>query len=77
MIKGQNIYVVADHGFHVDELEFLREENSLVYARFRGQGGRGSPSPRRFVYETRREAYEEAARLLEERAKEHRESAYV
>lgn len=75
MTKGQTIYVIENHGFHVDELEFLREENGMVYARFRSQSGRGHPHPKRFVYEDRREACLEAARLLEERANEHRESA--
>jgi len=28
--KGQ---IIDDHGFHMDELEFLREENSLVTQR--------------------------------------------
>lgn len=75
MTKGQTIYVIDNHGFYVDELEFLREENGIVHARFRSQSGRGHPHSKRFVYEDRTEAYLEAARLLEERADEHRESA--
>lgn len=75
MKKGQTVYLIDVHGVDVLEREFLRDDNVFVYARRKGEPGRGSSHPKLFAYENRQDAYEEAARRLEARAEEHRREA--
>lgn len=75
MKKGQTVWLIEHDGSKVMEREFLREDNLFVYWRYRGEKGRGSSHPKMFAYDNGREAYLEAARLLENKAGEYREMA--
>lgn len=42
MKKGQTVYLIDVHGVDVLEREFLRDDDVFVYARYKGESGRGS-----------------------------------
>lgn len=70
----KTIYIIEDMGLDVREYELLREDDLFVYVRSKGQTGRGSSRPKYFAHTDRAEAYNRAAQMLEDRAKEHREA---
>lgn len=73
--KGQTVYLIDIHGNDVLEREFLREDDLFVYTRRRGESGRGSSHPKLFAFESKAAAYNESANRLEDRARDHRNSA--
>jgi len=59
----------------VVELELLREDDHFVYARRKGEQGRGSGYHRMLSRKSKADAYNEVASRLEEKAREYRLSA--
>jgi hypothetical protein len=72
-MKFEKIYIIDGGGLDVRELELLREDDLFVYCRYPGEKGRGSSYHKFFARKNRTDAYNDAAAMLEERAKEHRE----
>jgi hypothetical protein len=64
-------------GMSVRELEFLRqsEDGLFSHLRYKGDTGRGSSYMTHFVRDDRRQAYEDAAKMLLDRAAEHQQEA--
>jgi hypothetical protein len=70
----KKIYIVEDLGLNVREYELLREDDLFVYCRYVGEKGRGFSRPKFFAHHDRAEAYDRAAKMLEDKAREHREA---
>lgn len=77
MKRGDTVWVIEDMGMSVSELEFLRqsEDGVFCYLRYKWETGRGSSYHTCFVRDDRRQAYEDAAKMLLDRAAEHRQEA--
>ena len=70
----ETIYII-EGDFSVVELELLREEDHFVYARFKGERGRGSGYHKYWSRKSKADAYNDAAARLEEKAREYRSIA--
>ena len=73
-MKKNTIYIIEDMGLRVQKYELLLEDDFCVYVRYQGEKGRGSSRPKYFAHKDKTEAYNRAAQMLEERAKEHRDA---
>ena len=74
-MEKPTVWIIESFGVFVIELEKLREDEHFVYARIHGTGGRGSGYPKYWSRYSKAQAYADAAVMLEERAREHREIA--
>lgn len=69
----KKIYIIDRGGLSVMELELLREDDLFVYCRILGEKGRGSAYQKFFARKNKTDAYNDAAAMLEEQAREYRE----